>query len=358
MTSAPSRLSQRALAGLIAAPLVLALLVAAWVVPLPYVVYRPGLTVDVLGTIGEEPVVEVSGRPAYDDGGELRMTTVSVTRPDADVTLPELLGAWASGEDAVYPWDAVYERGTTNEANREQGAVQMASSQDVATAVALEEMGQTVPAVVRIAGVEEGLPADGVLEEGDLVLMVAGEKVTDTAAAVERIRATPEGGSVELGIRRDGKERTVSLTPVRTEGTPRIGATVAQDYDFPVDVTINVDPDIGGPSAGLMFSLAIYDLLTPGSLTGGRPIAGTGELAPDGAVGPIGGIQQKIAGAERDGATLFLVPAANCADALGAAHSDDLRLVRVTTMHSAVEALDTWTEDPEAALPSCERDAS
>lgn len=330
MTGAPSRLphlpsgqttglSQRTLAGLVAVPLVLALLAAAWLWPLPYVIYRPGLTVDVLGDSGGEPIVEITGHPTYDDDGQLRMTTVSVTRPRADVTLPELLAAWFSRDDAVYPWGAVYQEGVTNEQTREEGAIQMASSQDLATAVALEEAGIEVPQVVTIAGVEEGEPADGVLQAGDVVLSVAGERVTDTQAAVDRIRATPEGGSVELVIRRDGAEQTVTLTPVEREGTPRIGATVGADYDFPFEVDVNIDSDIGGPSAGLMFSLAIYDVLTPGSLTGGRPIAGTGEISAEGEVGPIGGIQQKIAGADRDGAELFLVPAANCAE-IGRAH--------------------------------------
>ena len=351
------RMSQRTLAGLIAGPLVVLLLVLAWVVPLPYVVYRPGLTVDVLGKAGGKPIVQVSGHPSYADGGQLRMTTVSVSRPDADVTLPELLGAWLDRSDAVYPWDAVYQKGVSSKQDREEGAAQMASSKDHATAAALHEMGVTVPEVVTIAGVAQGQPADGVLETGDVVLRVDGKPVSDTQALTELIRATPPGGKVTLDIRRDGTERSVAVAPVATDGTPRIGVTLeVADYTFPFDVDINIDQTIGGPSAGLMFSLAIYDVLTPGSLTDGQAVAGTGEIGPDGQVGPIGGIQQKIAAADRDGAHLFLVPDRNCADALGAQHDDDLRLVRVATMHDALQAIEDWTDDHDATLPSCSTD--
>ncbi|MFI2707011.1 signaling protein, partial [Nocardioides sp. CER28] len=136
-----SSMTQRTLAGLIAVPLVVALLVVAWVSPLPYVVYRPGPTLDVLGKTDGKPIIQVSGHQTYRDGGKLRMTTVSVTRPDTDVRLPELLAAWVSKKDAVYPWDAVYQKGTTDTESRQEGAVQMASSQDVATAIALQQLG-------------------------------------------------------------------------------------------------------------------------------------------------------------------------------------------------------------------------
>ena len=129
-----------------------------------------------------------------------------------------------------------------------------------------------------------------------------------------------------------------------------------QSYDFPIDVKFGIDPDIGGPSAGLMFSLAIYDTLTEGSMTGGDVVAGTGTISPDGTVGPIGGIDQKIAGAREDDADVFLVPAANCDDAYESPNGD-MELVRVATMSEAVDALETYAEDPDADLPRCENPA-
>ena len=101
-----------------------------------------------------------------------------------------------------------------------------------------------------------------------------------------------------------------------------------------------------------MFSLAIFDTLTPGSLTGDQVVAGTGTIDEEGKVGPIGGIQQKIVGAREDGAKLFLVPPDNCDDALGA-RNGDMRLVKAVTMHAAVQAIEKWVEDPDAKLPTC-----
>jgi PDZ domain-containing protein len=353
-----SSMSQRTLAGLIAVLLLAVLLGVAWVSPLPYVVYRPGITVDVLGDVdgADKPIIQIDGRRTYRDDGALRMTTVSVTRPDTEVRLPELLGAWFSKRDAVYPWDAVYQKGTTDQQSEQQGASQMASSQDTATAIALREIGQKVPEVVLIADVGKGEPADGKLRPRDILVSIDGVAVTGIEQGVGLIKQTPAGKPLDFVVRRDGKERHVSLTPTDHDGTPRIGATVGAGYDFPFDVTINLDPAIGGPSAGLMFTLAIYDVLTPGSLTGGQPIAGTGEIEPDGSVGPIGGIQQKIAASDRDGADLFLVPKDNCQEALGAAKGD-VRLVKVTTMHDAVGSVETWVKDHDAKLPSCGGDA-
>jgi PDZ domain-containing protein len=345
-------MTQRTLAGLVAIPLVLALLLVAWLRPLPYVIYRPGLTVNVLGQNGGDPIVQVKGHPVYRDGGQLRMTTVSVTRPDTKVRLPELLAAWISRKDAVYPWDAVYQKGTTDRQSEQEGAVQMASSQDTATAIALRELGQPVPQVVTVVDVGKGEPADGRLEPRDVLVSIDGVQVTSTEQGIGLIRKTPAGRALDIVVRRNGRERHVRVTPADRDGTPRIGATVGPDYSFPFDVSINIDPAIGGPSAGLMFTLAIYDLLTPGSLTGGQRIAGTGEIEPDGSVGAIGGIQQKIAASDRDGARLFLVPEDNCREAVGAARGD-VRLVKVATMHDAVTSVKAWVKDHDAKLPSC-----
>ena len=349
------KMSQRTLAGVIAVPLVIALLAVAWASPLPYVVYRPGITVNVLGENGDKPIIQIDGHQAYDDGGQLRMTTVSVTRAETKVRLPELLGAWISRKDAVYPWDAVYQKGTTDKQSEQEGAVQMSGSQDTATAVALREIGTKVPENVTVGSISKGSPADGVLQVGDVIDEVNGVAVTpgNTDTVVKDIKDTPAGDAVDLVVTRDGKKQSVKVTPATVDGAQRIGIGLALAYDFPFDVNINIDPNIGGPSAGLMFSLGIYDMLTPGSLTGGQPIAGTGEIEPDGSVGPIGGIQQKIAASDRDGAKLFLVPKDNCDEAIGAAKGD-VRLVKVTTMHDAVDSVEDWVKNHDAKLPSCE----
>jgi PDZ domain-containing protein len=354
-------MTQRTLAGILAVPLLIGLWVTAALVPLPYVTYEPGLTVNVLGENDEgQQIIEIKGRPSYPDDGQLRMTTVYVSqpKPEGRNNLFELMHDWMSDEDAVYPYDAVYRQDETVEQNKQEGKAQMTSSQDAATAVALEELGYDVtePAV---AGVTKGAPADGELETGDVILRVDGTHVSTSDDVVAAVTAAPTGQPVSFVVRRDDARETVQVTPDTVDGKPQVGIQVGTQVkqDLPADVTINISPNIGGPSAGLMFSLGIYDTLTPGSLTGGKTVAGTGTMDAAGNVGPIGGIQQKIVGARDAGAQLFLVPPDNCQDALGAPNGD-MRLVKADTMHDARLAIERWVKDPDADLPSCEEASS
>ena len=350
-------MSQRTLAGIIAVPLLLALWVAALWLPLPYVTYSPGLTVDVLGQERDQEIIQVSGAQTYRDDGQLRMTTVYVTQPEARVGLLQVMEAWISDEDAVYPYDSVYAPDETAEDADRESAVQMVSSQDEAVAVALEELGYDAEPVTKIQDVARGMPADGGLKVGDILLAVDGTPITQPQDVATVIEEAGSGRPLAFNIERDGEELIVEITPKQVEGAPRVGIVPGPGYQFPFAVKVNIDPDIGGPSAGLMFSLAIYDTLTPGSLTGDEIVAGTGTIAADGSVGPIGGIQQKVVGAREAGASLFLVPPDNCADALGAPN-EDMRLVKAETMHDAVEAIQAWVEDPDVALPTCSASAT
>jgi len=348
-------MTQRTLAALIALLTVLVLVILAWVVPMSYSIYQPGVTLNVLGDKSPDgkPIIQVSGHPVYRDDGQLRMTTVSVTRRDTRLGLWDLLGAWFDRDAAVYPRSAVYPDSTGNEqTDATEGAVQMASSQDVATAVALKQLGTPVVQMLEIVAVVPNSPADGQLKPHDLLEKVNGVAVSSPDAAVKAIQQTAAGKQIRLTVLREGKETAVAFTPGTKDGKPYLGISVGMGYKFPFDVSVDIDPAIGGPSAGLMFSLGIYDTLTPGSLTGGKPIAGTGEINPDGTVAPIGGIQQKIPAAKAAGAKLFLVPADNCTDAVGA-DNGSMRLVKVTTMASAVQSIETWAKNPDAKLPTC-----
>jgi PDZ domain-containing protein len=241
------------------------------------------------------------------------------------------------------------------------------SSQDTAVAVAEKALGYPVTPSLEVTLIADGSPADGALAVRDLIRKVNGTPLSDdiTKASDQlrsAVKATPPGEQVTLTVLRDGKEIDVPLTPeqpttdlfgvVTVTGSPQLGIFLGQGFILPFPVTVTIDPRIGGPSAGLMFSLGIYDTLTPGSLTGGAAVAGTGEIAADGTVGAIGGIQQKIVGAREAGAKLFLVPADNCDDAKGA-HNGDMRLVKVDTFDTARAAIETWAKDHNAKLPSC-----
>ena len=346
-------MTQRTWAALLAVPLFVALGLYVAITGLPFVTYAPGPTVNVLGDNGGKPIIEVTGHPSYRDDGELRMTTVSVTQRDARLDLFTLMRTWLSRDDAVYPFFAQYGSTGSSKQDTQEGQVEMVTSQDAAVAAALTQLDIPIHPVIEVVSVTDGMPADGKLEVRDKLRAVGGTKVTSTTDVAKLIGDVPDGESVRVEVERDGKPVTVRLTPVTKEGHRMVGITLQPSYEFPFDVAVNISDSIGGPSAGLMFATSIYDTLTPGSLTGGDVVAGTGTITPDGKVGQIGGIQQKIAGARQDGAQLFLVPPANCADALGG-DNGSMRLAKAATLTKAIAEIKAWSADHDAKLPSCE----
>ena len=186
-------MTQRTLAGLLAVPLLLGLWIVAVTTPLPYVTYEPGLTVDVLDDPDGQEIIQVNGHQTYRDDGELRMTTVFVTQPKADVNLFELMGAWISRDDAVYPYGAVYTPEDTRESNEVEGEIEMVSSQDAAIAVALTELDLDVKPAPEVFAVSKGAPAEGELEVRDVIVAVDGKAVTTTAEVGDAVRATSPG---------------------------------------------------------------------------------------------------------------------------------------------------------------------
>jgi PDZ domain-containing protein len=232
----------------------------------------------------------------------------------------------------------------------------MQSSQDSAVVAALTELGYDVPDSVVVHSVTKGAPAEGHLRAGDVITAVNGTAVEDATEVSALLQDVEPGQPARFTVRRDGRVTQVQSPTTAAPGDPSrtmVGITIADDPRLPFHVSISLGQRIGGPSAGLMFSLAIVDKLTPGALTGGEHIAGTGTITMDGQVGPIGGIGQKIAGADNAGASVFLVPSANCPEARKA-QSNDLTLVRVPTLESAVDAIGRLAHDPEASVPSCE----
>lgn len=373
-------MSRRTTAGLTALGLMVVLLLIAGLRPVPYATITPGPTVDVLGDFDDKPIIQISGRKTYSDGGQLRMVTVYQSQPEDHLNLFEAMAGWVSSDTALIPRDVLFKEGETNKAVRQQSAQQMSSSQDNAQVAALRLAGIPYRTVVQLVDVEKGGPSDGVLEVGDEILEVNGTKVTDATSVQQVIRPLPPGSKVTVELKRKGK---VLTEVVRTKGeeiplpdpsptearcptgepvpdkmvqVSRIGVSPSERYVYPFDVKVNLSENIGGPSAGMMFALTIYDLLTPGSLTGGKAIAGSGEVAPNGVVGPIGGIGQKLIGAQRDGAELFLVASENWSEAVHSDYDrDQLTLVKVHTVEDALEAINAWREDPDGKLPECGR---
>ncbi len=348
-------MTRRTASLLVAGLLLVALCAVAWLRPVPYVAMRPGPVQDTLGQLGGAQIVEIAGQRTYPTRGSLDLTTVSVTAPTAALTLGDALVAWFDPDRALVPRDLYYPpQQSVQEAQRES-AVAMTSSQDAAIVAALTTLGYQVPFSVEVRSVTEGAPAQGHLRVGDVITAVEATPVEDAAQVSTLLQRVVPGQSATFTVRRDGQTLQVVSPTTAAEDQPgrtMVGITIADDPRLPFRVSIELGERIGGPSAGLMFSLAIVDKLSPGALTGGRHIAGTGTIGIDGVVGPIGGIGQKLAGAADAGATVFMVPAANCAEAT---HADveDLLLVRVRTLDSAVDALEKLAEDRDAAVPTC-----
>ena len=351
-------MTRRTLTSVVVTVLLGVLVGAAFLLPVPYVTMSPGPTVDVLAESGGKPTIDVSGAKSYPTKGDLRLTTVSVTSPTHQLSLVDALAAWFDGTRAVYPRDVIYPPDQSVADVQRESSVQMVSSQDSAIAVALEELGYKLPLLTEVLGVTDGSPADGKLKPRDVIVSVNGTRIRRVAQVSAAIQKSGVGEPATFVVRRDGASRTVRVTPEPSKDDKQravVGVEIGTGYDFPFDIKVRIDEAIGGPSAGLIFATAVYDTLTPGALTGGHDIAGTGTINTRGRVGPIGGIQQKIVAAADAGAEMFLVPPGNCRAALGAKVStDEIRLVKAPSLHSALTSIKTFADNPDADLPSCE----
>lgn len=346
-------MTRRTTATLVAGGMTALLALGVLALPLPYVRYQPGVTVDLLSETKGDERIEVTGHKVYRDDGELRMLTIMATPPKTRITLMTAMSAWLSPDDSVKPYDEVYGKDETEKQQERDAAVQMSTSQDDAIVAAMTQLGYDVPRVPVVGPLTDGKPAVGKLVPRDRYLKIGGTPIKSWDDVVKAISEAAPGKPLQFVVERAGKKVTTEIEPVLDGGRVVIGVARAYDYKMPFTVKVNVAENIGGPSAGLLFALSIYDTLTPGSLTGGRRIAGTGTITPEGAVGPIGGIQQKVAGARRAGATLFLVPAVNCDEAVTGARGS-MRLTAVETLADAEKAITTYAANPKADLPTCE----
>ncbi|MEV0976051.1 PDZ domain-containing protein [Streptomyces sp. NPDC049915] len=348
--------------------MLIALLCAGVLINVPYSEMSPGPTVNTLGDHDGEPVLQISGRKTYPTDGHLNMTTVRVTSADYRMNLVEAVYGWLAHDMKIVPHDTLYPDGKTEEQSSQENAEEFSQSQESAKVAALKELHVPVQSWVIVSTVVKGSPAEGRLHAGDVIKAVDGTAVKQPAdvaklvtehkpgeKVVFRIVPAKEQAAAEKEHRTATAAKDVTITTATSDDQGRkraiVGISAGTDHTFPFTIDIKL-ADVGGPSAGLMFALGIYDKLTPGALTGGRFVAGTGTIDDDGKVGPIGGIEMKTVGARNKGAQYFLTPADNCASAAKET-PEGLTLVKVKTIGDALDALKDIGSGRTADLPKC-----
>ena len=309
-------------------------------VPVPYVAQVPGPTYNTLGDLDGDPIISVDGRDRNDVSGNLNLTTVGV--PQRPLTLVGAVQGWFDDEVSVVPRDTVYPPDQTVEQTQAQNRQAFLTSEQSANAAALRELGY--PEKVVVQTVADDSPSAGQLEAGDALEAVQGTPTPDTDSLDAVLTSIPAGTAVVVDYTRQGRPGQATVTTASGAGRAGsfLGIGVLQTPSAPFTVDIRVD-DVGGPSAGLMLTLGIIDLVGDTDLTEGAVIAGTGTIDADGTVGPIGGIPLKMIAARDIDAELFLVPADNCAEALGNAQPG-LPTARVATLEDALSALQTFRD--------------
>ncbi len=317
------------------------------VVTVPFVSLGPGPTFDTLGEVDGKQVVQIEGTQTHPTSGHLNMTTVSQRD---DLSLGEALSLWISGQEQLVPRDLIYPPGKSRDEVDKANNADFKTSEDSAEYAALGYL--KYPEAVTVATVTDPGPSAGKLKAGDAIDAVDRTPVASVEQFTSLLKNTKPGQVVTIDYRRKNEpagiaEITLGTNKDRDYGFMGVAVLDAPWAPFTIDFNL---ANIGGPSAGLMFSLAVVDKLTTGDLAGSTFVAGTGTITVDGKVGPIGGITHKMAAARAAGATVFLVPAKNCYEAVSDIPSG-LKLVKVETLGSAVDALHAVTSG--TATPSC-----
>ncbi len=309
----------------------LAFVLTLFVVPLPYYAEGPGPARDV------EPRIRVTGPQTYASEGHFVLTSVSFST----ATLPRLIQAWIDPVESVARESSLLFPGETQEQADLRAISDMDQSKIDAAVVVLSRLSgypkrHREGVLVESVAQGQGCPADGVLFPGDLIVRVNDQDIPDQWAFERVLDGLAGSAPLAIEVRAGGHTNTLHLTrrPCGEDGRPLIG--ISSIPNFPFDLSFS-SGDIGGPSAGLMWALGLYDLMTPGDLTGGRTVAGTGTIDGTGTVGIIGGVQNKIFAAKKAGADAFLVPKGNYDEARQV--SGDLPLIPVTTFQDALDYL-------------------
>lgn len=353
--TAGPRVTRQTWTAFVSATVFVVLAILLVVVPVPFVNWSPGGAQDTLGEIDGKPIIEISGIQTFPTTGQLDLTTVATTPADGRLSLPQaLLAYWLPRRDTI-PRSSIYDPGKSADELEAEDADMMETAQDDAIVAALHAASQPVTEMPQVTSVTIGGPAHDRLLPGDLVVSVDGVPATDSEVIQRVVRRHKVGEQVHFVVLRERAETEVDVTTVESPsqpGVPVVGINIGVGYRYEPLISFELGQQIGGPSAGLVFAVAIYDKLTEGPLLEGKHVAGTGAITPNGDVGGIGAIQEKVAAAEREGATAFLVPAANCAALAGL--ETDMTLIRVETLFEAIGALrDLQTPERTALIPRC-----
>lgn len=306
----------------------------------PFAAESAGPTFNTLADVDGTPVVQIDGGEIDETSGSLDMTTVSVR---TNMTMGQALGRWLFSHDTLVPIGQVLPRNMTDEELKQHNEASFVASEAAATVAAMKHLGE--PTKVIVHDVLDGTAASSALTADDVITAIDGVSVTEPQQVQDKVRAKKPGEEVTVTYTRGEdaeKEATISLgNNPEDENLPLLGITMTSEPAGDINVTYNLN-DVGGPSAGMIFSLAVIDKLSPGELNGGRNVAGTGTIAEDGSVGPIGGITHKIEGARDGGAELFLAPEKNCAEARRA-DSGDMVVAKVGTLDDAIAAMHAFS---------------
>ncbi|WP_295805496.1 PDZ domain-containing protein [uncultured Corynebacterium sp.] len=309
----------------------------------PYAAEGPGPVVDTLGEVEGMQVVDVEAPETYQPTGQLNMTTVSVR---TNMTMAQALGRWLFTDDTLVPIENIIPQGKTDEEVQEANQQAFTQSESAATVAAMDYLNE--PVRIEVAQVLNDAPAAATLHDGDIITAVNSEPVTEPGEVQEKVRGLSPGDDVTLDITRDGKERTEKVTlgaHPEDKDIPLLGILMTSVPTEDITVDYNLQ-DIGGPSAGMMFTLAVIDKLSTEDLTGGVKVAGTGTIGEDGQVGPIGGIVHKVRASRDAGAQLFLSPAENCAEAISR-DTGDMVVAKVHTLDDAITAMHDFAAGDE-----------
>lgn len=333
--------------------------------PGAYVVETAGPAPEITGAQDGVDLLTLTGGKTYGTQTKYYMTTVSsYGNSDFGVVGAQAFAAIFSRDSQVLPVRSLYPAGQTADQVDKRNTALMGDSQQAAASTAETAAGLPVRMRIGVAGVPKGSPAAGRLREGDLVTRITANGVTTQIAAYADLgsvlKKTPPGTTVNIGFTRDGKAMDADVTTSKHEpdstGWTKPGSRLGlylktSDVKLPIAAKYGVE-GIGGPSAGLMFALTIYDRATPGSLGGKARIAGTGTIFLSGDVGPIGGIPHKLEGAAATGARHFLAPAENCAETVGY-EPEGMRIYAVRTFDEALTAVRSIGAGKTDELTTC-----